>query len=307
MLFLAVDSDQQAWLDAFASVQPELKVITEESLVDPARVRWVAAWNPEPGLFARFPGLEAVFALGAGVDAFMRRDDLAVDIPLVRLLDAGMAQQMVEYILWATLTVQRDFDVYAEQQRQKLWREQTARTRDQIRLGILGLGALGQEVAKTLKLYGYPVSGWKRSPLDLDGIPVFTGEAGLEELVRQTDVLVSLLPNTPQTRGLLNAGLLGQLPQGAALVNVARGVQLVDKDLLALLDSGHLRLAVLDVFHQEPLAEDHPFWQHPRVVVTPHMAAATLPGPAVEQVVASLKQLEAGEEPRGLVRQASGY
>lgn len=307
MLYLHIEPDQQLWLDAFAHHQPDLKVVTADDEFDAGQVRWVAAWNPSEGLFARFPKLEAVFALGAGVDAFVRRDDLAADIPLIRLLDAGMAEQMVEYILWATLTVQRDFDSYADLQRQSKWQEHTARTKDQMRLGILGLGALGQQVAKSLAGYGYPVSGWKRSSLELEGVKVFTGDEGLQQLVQQSDVLISLLPNTPQTRGLLDGKLLGQLPKGASLVNVARGVQVVDEDLLDLLDRDHLRFAALDVFHQEPLPTDHPFWEHPKVSVTPHMAAATLPEPAVEQVVANLKKLEAGEEPQGLVKAESGY
>lgn len=307
MLYLHIEPDQQLWLDSFAQEYPDLKVVTVDDDYDASQVRWVAAWNPPPGLFGHFPHLEAVFALGAGVDAFVRRDDLSDQTPLIRLLDAGMANQMVEYILWATLTVQRDFDLYRDQQQQNRWQEHTARMRHQVRLGILGLGALGQEVAKTLAGYGYPVSGWKRSAIELDGVEVFTGDEGLKQLVRQSDVLISLLPNTPQTQGLLDAELLGQLPKGAALVNVARGVQLVDQALLDLLDKEHLRFAALDVFHQEPLPAEHPFWQHPKVVVTPHMAAATLPEPAVQQVVASLKQLEAGEEPKGLVKKESGY
>ncbi|WP_404419523.1 2-hydroxyacid dehydrogenase [Marinospirillum sp.] len=307
MLYLHIEPDQQQWLDAFAHHQPDLKVVTADDDFDADRVRWVAAWNPSEGLFGHFPNLEAVFALGAGVDAFVRRDDLSAEIPLIRLLDAGMADQMVEYILWATLTVQRDFDLYADLQRQNKWQEHTARSRDQMRLGILGLGALGQQVAKSLTTYGYPVSGWKRSEIELEGVKVFTGDQGLQQLVQQSDVLISLLPNTPQTRGLLDAKLLGKLPKGAALVNVARGVQVVDADLLKLLDNDHLRFAALDVFHEEPLPTDHPFWQHPKVAVTPHMAAATLPEPAVKQVVANLKKLEAGQEPEGLVKAESGY
>ncbi|SFC52412.1 glyoxylate/hydroxypyruvate reductase A [Marinospirillum celere] len=307
MLYLHIEPDQQLWLDYFAQEYPDLQVVTADDDYDASQIRWVAAWSPPKDLFAKFTNLEAVFALGAGVDAFVRRDDLSPEVPLVRLLDAGMADQMVEYILWATLTVQRDFDTYLEQQRQNRWQEHTARMRHQMRLGILGLGALGQQVAKTLASYGYPVSGWKRSAIELDGVDVFTGDEGLKQLVSQSDVLISLLPNTPQTQGLLNGELLSRLPKGASLVNVARGVQVVDEDLLDLLESGHLRFAALDVFHEEPLPADHPYWQHPKVFVTPHMAAATLPEPAVKQVVASLKKFEAGGEPEGLVRPESGY
>ncbi|MBE0507659.1 MAG: glyoxylate/hydroxypyruvate reductase A [Marinospirillum sp.] len=307
MLYLHVDSGLDSWRKAFHQQQPDLQVVVAGDDFDPAAVRWVAAWNPPEALFAGFPNLEGIFALGAGVDAFVRRDDLPADIPLIRLLDAGMAQQMVEYILWALLTVQRDFDVYARQQQQGIWQEQMARSMGEMRLGILGLGALGQKVAQQLAGLGYKVAGWKRSPLILEGVQVLTGDQGFDDLLKQSDVLISLLPNTTQTRGVLNRSTLGRLPQGAVLVNVARGVQVVDEDLLQLLDEGHLRLAVLDVFHQEPLVQGHPFWRHPRVVMTPHMAAATLPEPAVEQVLGNLQRLASGQEPLGLVRADSGY
>lgn len=307
MLYLHLDSDQARWLEGFRKQDPDLKVVVEGDDFDVAEVRWVAAWNPSAGLFARFPKLEAVFALGAGVDAFMRRNDLPESMPLIRLLDAGMAQQMVEYILWAVLTVQRDFDRYRQQQLQCQWREQVARSTDQVRLGVLGLGALGQGVARQLAGLGYPVSGWKRSALDLPGVRVLTGDEGFRQLLQTSDVLISLLPNTPQTVGLLNGEHLSLLPQGAVLVNVARGVQVVDVDLLQLLDREHLRLAVLDVFHQEPLPVDHPFWTHPKVVMTPHMAAATLPEPAIAQVLDNLERLQRGETPHGLVTGSAGY
>lgn len=307
MLYLHVDSGLDSWREAFQRLQPGLPLVAAGDDFDPAEVRWVAAWNPPGGLFAHFPRLEAIFALGAGVDAFVHRDDLPPNTPLIRLLDAGMAQQMVEYILWAVLTVQRDFDVYTRQQQQGIWQEQMARSVKDVRLGILGLGALGQKVAQQLAGLGYHVSGWKRSALSLEGVEVLTGEQGFDVLLKQSDVLISLLPNTAQTRGVLNRQTLGRLPKGAVLVNVARGVQVVDEDLLQLLDEGHLRLAVLDVFHQEPLVQGHPFWRHPRVVMTPHMAAATLPEPAVEQVLNNLQRMEAGKDPLGLVKPESGY
>lgn len=306
MLYLHVDSGLDSWLEAFRQ-QPDLQVVVAGDDFDPAAVRWVAAWNPPETLFAGFPYLEGIFVLGAGVDAFVRRDDLPANTPLIRLLDAGMAQQMVEYILWAVLSVQRDFDIYKRQQQQGIWQEQVARSVGDMRLGILGLGALGQKVAQQLAGFGYKVAGWKRSPLTLDGVNVLTGDQGFDDLLEQSDVLISLLPNTAQTRGVLNRSTLGRLPKGAVLINVARGVQVVDEDLLQLLDEGHLRLAVLDVFHQEPLVQGHPFWRHPRVVMTPHMAAATLPEPAVKQVLSNLQRMKSGQEPLGLVKANSGY
>ncbi|ODC03698.1 hypothetical protein BFW38_09235 [Terasakiispira papahanaumokuakeensis] len=307
MLYLHAHAQSHQWIEAFRSALPEIRIVGPGDDFEPEQIRWVAAWQPESCLFNQFPHLEAVFALGAGVDAFLNRDDLAAEVPLVRLQDAGMARQMFEYIVWAILRFQRDFDRYAQQQVLAQWMEHDAREAEQVRVGILGLGALGQSVAHRLAKMDYDVAGWKRQPVTLEGIEVFSGDQGLEQLLARSDVLVSLLPDTPSTRGVLNAQTLAQLPQGAVVINVARGAQIEDEALLALLDSGHLRGAVLDVFHEEPLPETHAFWHHPRVVVTPHIAAATLIEPAVRQVAANIQRTLQGRPMDGVVDRDRGY
>lgn len=307
MLYLHAHAQGHQWLEAFRSALPEICIVGPDDTFDAQKVRWIAAWQPEPGLFHRFPHLDAIFALGAGVDAFLNRDDLAPEIPLVRLQDAGMARQMFEYIVWSILRFQRDFDRYVQQQTSAQWIEHDAREAEQVRVGILGLGALGQSVASRLAAMDYAVAGWKRQPVTLDGIDVFSGDQGLEQLLARSDVLVSLLPDTPSTRGVLNSHTLSKLPKGAVVINVARGAQIQDEALLALLDNGHLRGAVLDVFHEEPLPETHAFWHHPKIVVTPHIAAATLIEPAVRQVAENIQRRLNGERMEGLVDRDRGY
>lgn len=304
------EREEQQWLESFNQQAPELKIVRAGDAIPLAEISWVAVWNPQPDFFKNFPNLQGVFALSAGVDALVARDDLPADVPIMRLVDAGMAEQMIDYILWVALTLQGDFDLYLERQRQLIWQAETSKTLAKPRIGILGLGSLGKKVALALKGLGYPVHGWKRTADQLEGVEILVGDEGLVQLLKQTDLLVNLLPNTPATQGLLNKQRLSKLPQGASLVNVGRGPQLVDEDLLSLLDSKHLRLAVLDVFTEEPLRLEpkvHPFWMHPQIIVTPHVAAYTLPNLAVEQVLANLECLAKGETPKGLVDLTVGY
>lgn len=304
------EREEQQWLESFNQQAPELKIVRAGDAIPLAEISWVAVWNPQPDFFKNFPNLQGVFALSAGVDALVARDDLPADVPIMRLVDAGMAEQMIDYILWVALTLQGDFDLYLERQRQLIWQAETSKTLAKPRIGILGLGSLGKKVALALKGLGYPVHGWKRTADQLEGVEILVGDEGLVQLLKQTDLLVNLLPNTPATQGLLNKQRLSKLPQGASLVNVGRGPQLVDEDLLSLLDSKHLRLAVLDVFTEEPLRLEpkvHPFWMHPQIIVTPHVAAYTLPNLAVEQVLGNLECLAKGETPKGLVDLTVGY
>lgn len=307
MLYVHIPEDSARWVAAFKAADPTLTIVTADDQPDPLAVRWVAAWAPPPGLFASFPNLAGVFALGAGIDRFLNRDDLPDHLPLVRLLDAGMGRQMVEYVLFAALWFQRDMDRYDRQQATQTWQEHFARSTEDMRIGILGLGTLGTVVGRGLAAMGYPVAGWRRSADPVEGIETFSGDDGLNALLAQSDLLVSLLPATPETAGLLNHDRLSRLPKGAAVVNIGRGTHLDSAALLALIEDGHLRGAVLDVFAKEPLAADDPLWACPQVLVTPHVAAATLPGPAARQITDSLKALASGQTPAGLVARGRGY
>jgi glyoxylate/hydroxypyruvate reductase A len=306
-LYLYTPDGPEHYLRLLREALPGWDVACWPQETDFGAVTHVAAWKPPEGFFQRFPNLCTIFAMGAGVDKFLQRTDIAPHVLIVRLADAGMAQQMTEYCLYGVLSYQRQMDRYARQQRAGRWRPLETRLARDVRVGVLGLGELGGRVASVLARLGYRVSGWSRQARKIESVRCLHGEAGLHTLLSETDVLFCVLPATPQTRRLLDAERLALLPDGAALINAGRG-SLIDEDaLLARLDAGHLRFALLDVFADEPLRETHPFWRHPRVVVTPHVAADTVPEDAVAQIAANLRAQAAGEPLAGQVERQRGY
>ncbi|MBV8658459.1 MAG: glyoxylate/hydroxypyruvate reductase A [Burkholderiales bacterium] len=307
MLYVYSPRDQDAWRAAFARHLPHTPIAVYPDVVAPEAVTHIAAWQPPADFFTQFPNLQAAFALGAGVDRFLAQSDLPVHIPLYRLTDAGMAPQMLEYVLYGVLYFQRDFDHYAAMQAQHTWDVAPPRLAGETRVTVLGLGEIGGYVAKGLAALGYRVAGWSRSSRELAGVDCRHGLDALPGLFAQTDILVSLLPSTPQTRGLLDAARFAQLPQGAALINAARGDQVDEDALLAALGSGHLRGALLDVFATEPLPTESQLWSHPRVRITPHIAAATLRDDAAKQIAERLAVLAAGGSPSGQVDRVQSY
>jgi len=296
-----------AYLQLFRAAIPQQRFIALDEMNDPNLVEYVVTWGPPAGLFASLGNLKAVFALGAGVDKLSARDDLSPEMPIYRLLDGGMAPQMVEYIRFGVLSYQRHMDVYRRQQAAGVWKMLAPRLPGEVRVGVLGMGEIGGAVARALAADGYAVSGWSRTPRLLAGVDCLYGDEGLAELLATSDVLACVLPSTPETQGLLNAERLATLPAGAMLINAGRGDLLDENALLALLDSGHLRCAQLDVFATEPLPANSRLWQHPAVTVTPHIAAITLRQQAVEQIVANLARLAAGEAGLGKVVRERGY
>ena len=307
MLYLYSPDQPELYHRLLKDALPEWDVACWPEGVDAESVTHVAAWKPPAGFFKRFPKLEAVFVLGAGVDKFLQRDDLAEQVKIVRLTDAGMAQQMTEYCLYGVLHYQRQMDVYLRQQRAGQWLPQPARLAKEVRVSLLGLGQLGAQVAQNLAKMGYRVAGWSRQSRQIDGVACVHGDDGLRSLLPETDVLFCVLPETPETRHLLDDDRLALLPGDAAIINAGRG-SLIDQDaLLAHLDRGLLRFVLLDVFAEEPLGENHRLWQHPRVLITPHVAAETLPAEAVDQIAANLRALAKGLAVAGLVDRRRGY
>lgn len=306
-LCLFVPDAVERWCALFTEAAPDLDIRLWPAMPDPGQFFYVAAWNPPRDFFRHLPEPKAVFALGAGIDRFLRREDLPATVPLIRLTDAGMAPQMTEYALAGVLRFQRNLDLYEAQQFSGVWQPQPARSADETRVTILGLGRIGGVVAASLARLGYAVSGWSRSLARIPGVDCLAGNEALDAVLNATDVLINILPSTAETRGLLNRARLSRLPVGAAVVNAGRGDQ-VDLDvLIEMLDQGRLRGAVLDVFPQEPLPGDSPLWRHPKIRITPHVAAETLPGPSVRQVVENIRRLEAGESVTGLVDRQRGY
>jgi glyoxylate/hydroxypyruvate reductase len=307
ILFHDLTVDPQAWLSHLRQAFPQADV----ALWQPGapKADYALVWAPPQQLLDEQTQLKALFHIAAGVDALLKLR-LPVGVPVFRLDDAGMAVQMAEYVCHAVIRHFRELDKVEADARVGIWQQRQPRLRAEFSVGVLGLGVLGQRVLKALEAFEFPLCGWSRTPRHLNGVQTFAGPQELPGFLAASRVLVNLLPLTPETENLLNTQTLGQLQPGGYLINVARGRHLVDEDLLALLDSGHLAGATLDVFRQEPLPAEHAFWRHPRIKVTPHTSARTLREDSLEQIVAKMAALEAGAAPQsmgGLVRPQVGY
>jgi glyoxylate/hydroxypyruvate reductase len=257
-------------------------------------------------LFARERSMKAIFAFSAGVAHLLSLPDLPRSVPLIRLEDAGMAGQMVRYVLAATLRFAQGFDRYARQQRAHAWRQRAPRAPVDVRVGVLGLGAIGSAIAQALVAQGFAVRGYARTPKTTAGVRCMAGD-DFDAFLDCLDVLVNIVPLTPATDGILNRRTLSQLADGAHVINIARGAHLIESDLIALLDAGKLSGATLDVFRDEPLPEDHPFWDRSDIAITPHVAGVTLPIEAVAQIVGKIRRLEQGLPVTGVVDPQRGY
>ncbi|AIA49214.1 glyoxylate/hydroxypyruvate reductase A [Serratia sp. FS14] len=301
----------QEWLTGIKQRLPQAE-IREWQRGDERPADYALVWRPPHEMLANRRDLKAVFALGAGVDAILDQErkhpgTLPAGVPLLRLEDTGMAQQMQEYALSYVLRYFRRFDEYQALQQRQEWQPLDPHSLDDFTIGILGAGVLGQSVARKLTEFGFSVRCWSRSAKQIDGVQSFAGEAQRGAFLDGVKLLINLLPNTPETVGILNRELFAQLRPGAYLINIARGAHLVEADLLAALEQGQLAAATLDVFAREPLPQDHPFWRHPRVTITPHIAAITSPQQAMDQIAASIRALEAGHAPAGVVDRQRGY
>ena len=275
--YISRDTDGQLWKKALEAALGPVDFRTLDNLGDKAGIGVVLAWKPPAGLIASFPNVKLIVSLGMGVDHLLADDKLPEGVPITRIMDDGLVGQMSEYALYWALRHHRDIDKYAASQRAKIWKVEDFVDTVHRRIGILGLGTIGQDTAKKFAALGFPTAGWSRTRKSLPGIETFHGPDGLARVLAQSDILVNVLPLTRDTRGLLDAKFFAALPKGAYLINMARGGHVVDEALLAALDSGHLSGAALDVFNQEPLPPEHRYWTHPRVKVTPHVAGATNP------------------------------
>lgn len=306
ILYNAEPSRGKKWQALFATAAPDLPFYVWPDIGDPQAIRYLAAWDPSRELIGSLPNLEVVFSIGAGVDQF-DLSRIPASIPLVRMIDPGLTHGMVEYCLWAALTLHRDILDYLGQQRERRWHEIPSILSHRRRIGIMGLGELGRAVAKQLLGLGFPVSGWSRSRHELEGVACHAGRAELPDFLGQCDILICLLPLTDDTRGILCRDTLDMLPRGAGLINVARGGHVVEADLLEALDSGRISGAVIDVVNAEPAPADHPFWTHPRILLTPHVASQTHAESAGWALLENIRRHQRGEPMHGLVRRELGY
>ena len=292
------------WLDGLRAELPGASV--SEWKAGCEKADYAVVWAPPQQFIDEQLQLKALFNIGAGVDALTALR-IPPHIKLVRLDDAGMSVQMAEYVCHAVIRHFREFDGYEADVAAGKWSYRKPPIRTDFPVGVMGLGVLGERVAKALLQFDFPVNGWSRSPKQIEGIRCFSGPVQFDEFLKNSKVLVCLLPLTPDTRDIMRRETLLKLQPGGYVINVARGGHLVDEDLIALIDNGHLAGATLDVFRTEPLPSAHPFWQHPKITITPHTSARTLRDESIAQIVAKIKALELGLPVAGIVEPQRGY
>ena len=307
ILLHRADGNVEPWISGFAAALPEADVIIWQEGADIAPCDYAVLWAPPADMLAHLQHVKAIFITGAGVDGILKFADALPDVPIIRLGDAGMAVQMAEYVAFAVLRYFRRFDEYEAQARRGLWQQLPQHRKEDFTIGVMGMGVLGTRVLEALKAFGFPLRGWSRTERQFDGVACFSGQSGIEDFLSGTRVLVCMLPLTPDTTNLLDHASLSMLPKGAYLVNVARGAHVAEPDLLALIASSHIAGATLDVCHNEPLPRTHPFWNEPRITLTPHVAALTMPGPSAQQIASKIKALECGEPVSDIVERTRGY
>lgn len=298
----------EPWRAALQEALPDEEIRVWPDHGNPDAVEAVVTFEPEPASLQQFGRLRFIASTGAGVDALLEpARALPAGVPVLRLVDPKLTRDMALYVLTVVLGYFRQLDLYAAQQRERVWHQHPRPVQEAFPVGLLGFGTLGRESARLLRQAGFPVHAWSRSLRSMSGVINHAGEVGLGAMLPEVAMLVAILPLTPATRGLLDARRFGQLRPGTRFVNVARGPIVVEQDLLAALDDGRIGHATLDVFATEPLPADHPFWHHPRVTVTPHVAALTDPRSAARQFAAQLHRARAGQELLHRADPARGY
>ena len=296
-----------AWGAALARQAPGLDVRMWDAPGNIADIEFALVWKPERGVLRTFPNLKAIFSIGAGVDHLFTDPELPEGVPVVRMVEPELTRGMTEYVVLHVLRHHRRQREIAANQRAQVWDVIEAPTAPSRRVGIMGLGELGAAAARALVALEFDVAGWSRTPKRIPGVESFHGEFGMAAFLARSEILVCLLPLTLETEGILNRDLFAKLPRGASLINAARGGHQVEEDIFAALESGQLSEATLDVFRQEPLPAGHPFWDHPKVTVTPHNASLTDPKGAVRQVLANIERIRRGEPPANIVDPKAGY
>ncbi|HEX2655693.1 MAG TPA: glyoxylate/hydroxypyruvate reductase A [Xanthobacteraceae bacterium] len=300
------------WEERFRLIAPKRDIrIWPDRIGNPAEIAYACAWKPPHGLLADFPNLKAVFSLGAGVDHFIT-DPTLPSAPIVRIVDPDLTMRMTEYVVLHVLMCHRQQRLYDTQQRRRLWLEHHQPAASEVAVGVMGLGVLGSDAADALARIGFKVAGWSRTAKRVRGLETFHGADGLDAFLARTEILVCLLPHTPDTEGILNRGLFEKLKrdgalQGAYLINAGRGKLQVAADILTALEHGGLAGAILDVFATEPLPDDDPLWDHPKVTITPHNAASSDPRSLVINVIDQIENFERGLPLKNVIDRQTGY
>lgn len=308
ILLHRADGRTEPWLKDFSKYLPEAEFEIWHAGEKSQPCDYAVVWSPPEAMLPELAQVKAIFNTGAGVDALLRYGDaIPREIPIIRLGDAGMGLQMAEYVTHAVLRYFRRFDDYERQARAGIWAALPPYNREDFAIGVLGLGALGMRVIEALAPFGFPLRGWSRTEKRIDGVQCYQGLDGLDTFLRGSRVLVCMLPLTPETNNLIDRSNLGKLPAGAYVINVARGAHIAEPELLSLIKSGHIAAATLDVFRNEPLPAQHPFWQEPRITITPHVSALTLRRESVQQIADKIRSFESGQPVADIVDRNLGY
>lgn len=296
-----------SWAKRIRESEPDidLRVWPETGALED--VAFALAWRHPHGELSRFPNLKCIASMGAGVDNILSDPDLPAGVPITRIIDTSMAQSMSEYVAMSVLNYCRNTRFFANRQTEGVWKPTIPKLAAGETIGILGLGQLGRDAARRLMALGFEVAGWRRSDREREGILTFSGPEQFNAFLSRSRILINMLPLTPATENILNRTTFEQLPRGAYLINVARGRHLVEEDLLTAIGSGQLSGACLDVFQTEPLPEDHPFWKHPEIVVTPHIASLTNPTAVIPQVMENYRRVITGRQVLHRVDCTRGY
>ena len=307
ILMHRADGITEPWLRDFAQILPEAQVVVWREGEAIAPCDYAVLWSPPAAMLPDLQHVRAIFLTGAGADALLKFGDAIPSVPIVRLGDAGMAVQMAEYVAYAVLRYFRRFDEYEARARHGEWQPMPQPCKADFSVGVLGTGVLGRRVLDALAAFEFPLRGWSRTHKEIAGVQCFSGADGLDAFLRGTRTLVCMLPLTTATTNLLNRANLEKLQPGAYLINVGRGAHVAEPDLLALIKSGHIAGATLDVFRNEPLPAPHPFWQEPRITITPHISALTPSTESVRQIAAKMLALQRGEPIADVVNRIEGY
>jgi glyoxylate/hydroxypyruvate reductase A len=300
-------ANPEPWINALKKTAPDLEVLVFNESLDRSQVEFALAWNHPPGIFMTFPNLKTISSMGAGVDHLLKDQNIPAQVNIVRIIDPLLSQDMYEFALAVIMSRMKNLAHFRENQQQKIWKKKRYQRMNEVRIGVMGAGVIGHHVASNLQRVGFSVSGWSRSEGQPTAYKKYFGPNQLEAFLKNADILICLLPLTTETRGLLNKNTLGMLPVGAWVVNLGRGPLLVDNDLISLLNSGHLAGANLDVFHREPLPAEHPFWLHPKVYITPHIASLTDPESVVPQIIENYRRTINNQPLLNQVDREKGY
>jgi glyoxylate/hydroxypyruvate reductase A len=312
ILLAIIGWDPKGWDQLFRTLAPQHDIrLWPENVGDPAKVTYACVWRPPHGMLAGLPNMKAVFSLGAGVDDLLADPQLP-NVPIVRIVDSDLTMRMTEYVVLHVLMYHRHQRLYDSQQRVRMWRDHEHPAASEVTVGVMGLGELGHAAAVALQRLGFRVAGWSRTQKSIPGIESFYGNLGMESFLRRSEILVCLLPSTPATRGILNLDLFRRLKfngamHGAYLINPARGDLQVDADIVTALDDGTLAGATLDVFPIEPLPVTSALWTHPKVMITPHNAAASVPRAIIANIVRQIDRFEIGMPLEHVVDRRRGY